>query len=178
LMRDPHVPTWLGREWCQLLSAMLAREANARPTASEVAARAHELLDIAVRFDDTPGDTEALDLPDIVSTGSTEPSGPERLGFRAAATVEYPVGASAGHTDLETTGSIVPRSIRRPSRRTRALIIAALAIVGIALAALLVFALMAISPSATSTPQPTPSIPVLPEPLSSDVQDLLNGVSE
>src|SRR5665213_2687086 len=38
LSRDPVIPTSLGREWHSLLTAMTARTASDRPTASEVAA--------------------------------------------------------------------------------------------------------------------------------------------
>jgi hypothetical protein len=37
LLRDPEIPEDLGAEWGQLLRAMTAREASARPTAHDVA---------------------------------------------------------------------------------------------------------------------------------------------
>jgi hypothetical protein len=81
LHRDPVVPDALGPEWASLLRAMTAREADARPTALEVHARAEALVTGGSRADDA-------------RTGAATALMPSADGD--AATRRLPAGAAAG----------------------------------------------------------------------------------
>ena len=90
LHRDPVVPDALGPEWASLLRGMTAREADARPTALEVHARAEALVAGGGRSDDA-------------RTGAATSLMPSADGD--AATRRLPAGAGLGAAGLGAAGA-------------------------------------------------------------------------
>ncbi|MEW1834637.1 protein kinase [Microbacterium sp. NPDC079995] len=72
LVETPEIPAWLGPDWSELLSSMIARDPADRPTAAEVAARARSLPRDIVRPERPAAatldqETQALDVPAAAS---------------------------------------------------------------------------------------------------------------
>ncbi|MBD8586095.1 protein kinase [Frigoribacterium sp. CFBP 8766] len=169
LHRDPVVPDALGPEWASLLRAMTAREAEARPTALEVHARADALVAGGSRADDArtgaatalmpsaDGDAATRRLP----AGAAAGLGAAGLGAGAAgalagsgaadaATERFgavdggtgrPAGSGAGAAAGAGTGTSPDGSAAAPERRSRrGAVIAGLVALALGAAALIGFA--------------------------------------
>ncbi|WP_395245178.1 serine/threonine-protein kinase [Agromyces sp. MMS24-K17] len=95
LVRDPEVPEWLGAGWHDLLTAMVAQDREARPTALDVAVRVGELP--------LPGErpTDPAEAPTVAMAPTTEPPGDDSA-------VESPVNAAAEAVDAPTLAVDAP----------------------------------------------------------------------
>ncbi len=169
LHRDPVVPDALGPEWASLLRAMTAREAEARPTALEVHARAEALVAGGSRADDArtgaatalmpsaDGDAATRRLP----AGAAAGLGAAGLGAGAAAALAgsgaadaaterfgavdagtgRPAGSGAGAAAGAGSGTGPDGSAAAPERRSRrGAVIAGLVALALGAAALIGFA--------------------------------------
>ena len=178
LVSDPPMPGSLGSGWASLLSAMTARDPEARPSAVEVAVAARALERDSAASED-PLDpslatqalgtrvggpaqtvltvaTVALDAHASGSTAIMPATVIEQLGRDAAGrAAEHDAESLAGHT----------RRLRRP-----------LLLAGVGLL-VVVAAVVAVPRIAAPTPSTPPTLPAVVEPLGTDLQALQTSVS-
>ena len=130
LVRNPEVPSTLGPDWVDLLTAMTARAAADRPTALDVALAA-QTLDISVRSDASPGgDASAATAATALthppgSLGDTRvlpatrvggaPTAPVAAGAAAAAAPGETAAAPAGSADRDDDATAATRVLTRPA---------------------------------------------------------------
>ncbi|MBF4579340.1 protein kinase [Frigoribacterium sp. VKM Ac-2530] len=193
LHRDPVVPDALGPEWASLLRAMTAREADARPTALEVHARAEALVAGGSRADDArtgaatalmpsaDGDAATRRLP----AGAGAGLGAAGLGVAGAAGAAGAfAGSGAADAATERFGALDDRtaagagsglgtagpSAAPPERRSRrGAVIAGLVALALGAAALIGFAVTQgddepVAPATSDTPAPSETTPAETEP--------------
>jgi serine/threonine protein kinase len=194
LVSDPPMPGSLGSGWASLLSAMTARDPEARPSAVDVAVAARALERDSAASEDPLDPSRAtqvlgtgvggpaptmLTVPmDAQASGSTAimPAAViEQLGRDAAnRAAEHDAESLAGHaTGHETeragtarsTGAGHTRRLRRP-----------LVLAGVGLL-IVVAAVVAVPHIAAPTPSTPPTLPAVVEPLGTDLQALLTSVS-
>jgi hypothetical protein len=191
LHRDPVVPDALGPEWSSLLRAMTAREADARPTALEVHARAEALVAGGGQADDArtgaatalmpsaDGDAATRRLP----AGAAAGLGAAGLGAGAAGAL---AGSGAADAATERFGAVDGGTGRiagtgagagsgagpaaTPERRSRrGVVIAGLVALALGAAALIGFAVTQgddepVAPPTSDSPAPSETTPVETEP--------------
>ena len=168
LVRDPVIPPNLGDDWVALLSAMTAREPEARPTALDVALAANEL-----DRSDAPASLSGRHLAETVAMSTAEGSGAATAAGASAAEPSGAAGASTAAgatapTRIMTDQSQAARAVaaamepaprRSPARWVRpaigATLLAAIAIV----VALVLPGAIAASSSPEPSLAPLPSVP-------------------
>jgi hypothetical protein len=194
LVRDPTIPGEVGADWVELLTAMTARDAAARPTALDVALAAQS-LDVSASAtaagavpapepsatqDDTriltgsasgPGAAAAADPAD----GDTRlTTAPEQGDDATAATRVLPAAIAAGADDRPAADSAAQRGRRMP----RWLAPAAIATLLVAIVAVLVPGLIGgLGGGAEPAPTPTP-LPSVPGDLGVHLEQLEEAVTE
>jgi hypothetical protein len=194
LVRDPTIPGEVGADWVDLLTAMTARDAAARPTALDVALAAQS-LDVSASAtaagavpapepsatqDDTriltgsasgPGAAAAADPAD----GDTRlTTAPEQGDDATAATRVLPAAIAAGADDRPAADSAAQRGRRMP----RWLAPAAIATLLVAIVAVLVPGLIGgLGGGAEPAPTPTP-LPSVPGDLGVHLEQLEEAVTE
>ncbi|CAN5439690.1 serine/threonine-protein kinase [soil metagenome] len=203
LVSDPPIPGSVGAGWAALLSAMTARDPEARPSAVEVAVAARALEREPAASDDTVTSspaTQALgvidgDAPtmltvpmDAHASGSTaimpaailEQLGREaadraaaHAGGHDAGDPASPATTRASRPDGRPVGGASSTDVRRTRRIRRSLVLAAVGVL------VVVAAVVAVPRLAHPTPSPStaPTVPALVEPLRTDLQALLTSVS-
>ncbi|HEX5333555.1 MAG TPA: serine/threonine-protein kinase [Cellulomonas sp.] len=200
LVSDPPIPGSVGSGWAALLSAMTARDPEARPTAVDVAVAARALEREAAASEDALASspaTEALgasvgvDTPttltvpmDAHASGSTAimPAAViAQLGRDAAnRAAEHDAGDATGrgasldggHGERHARGA--PSTGGTRTHRTRRPLV--LAAVGLLVVVAAVVAVPRLAHPAP-TPSTAPTVPALVEPLRTDLQALLTSVS-
>lgn len=178
LGRDPEVPEWLGPQWSVLLSAMTARDPEARPTALEVARAARE-LDSAVVESADPDATVASPIAGRGAARRAQP--PAQIADETAATKVF--GVETGAASPMSTAIPPPPSAPvsdqadQPDSRTRRRWVMPGVIGFVALiVAVAVAASVWTSLSSGEAPE-SPTLPAVEEPLNSDLQELLETVT-
>ncbi|HAM27977.1 MAG TPA: serine/threonine protein kinase [Microbacteriaceae bacterium] len=190
LMRDPAIPTSLGKDWVALLSRMTALDQATRPTAIEVAEAAHQIERSAgamLDSSDTRAFTVAQDAAEptrqeaatLMTAGSTETLGSgatEALGSPAPSANTARIEA-AGDPRTEVMGNEPEPLARRPVNARRTVsprlviaVIGALAIVA------LVIVVVVWTRTSTVTP-PTADLPAVGGQLGTHLRQLLESVS-
>lgn len=194
LVSDPPIPGSVGSGWASLLSAMTARDPEARPSAVDVAVAARALERDKAASDDS---VEALPATEVAGTSvggppptmSTVPLDAHASGSTAimpAAVIEQ-LGRNAAEHDAKHDAGTAARPAARPAaeragsatstgaehtrRRRRPLV---LVVVGL----LVVIAVVVAVPRITAPePSTAPTSPAVVEPLRTDLQALLKSVS-
>ena len=194
LVSDPPIPGSLGSGWASLLSAMTARDPEARPSAVEVAVAARALERDSAAGEDPldpsraaqvlgtgvggPASTTLTVPMDAHANGSTAimPAAViQQLGRDAASRAaehdaENFAGRATGH-DTERAGTARSTGAWHTRRIRRPLLLAGVGV-------LVVVAAVVAVPRFTAPTQSTPpTLPAVVEPLGTDLQALLTSVS-
>jgi len=196
LVSDPPMPGSVGSAWASLLSAMTARDPEARPSAVEVAIAARALeRDATASASADPHDpstaTQAirtsvdgpapatLTVPMDAHAGGSTALMPaavlEQLSQHAARRAPESAAASsaAGTADDEAKRSAAARAtgVGRAPRPRRPLVLAAVALL------VVIAAVVAVPRLTAPEPSTVPTLPAVVEPLGADLQALLTSVT-
>jgi serine/threonine protein kinase len=177
LSHDPEIPGSFGYGWKSLLTAMTAREPEERPTALEVVVAAQQLS--APDAAGATGPTDATEQhPPTQTTAVMTPLDASELTEPTEATMPLDESELARASDAAPpTASAEPVVTRRRVRRVTAVrrwqvVVAVAAVVFVAVVVgLLIWSI------AASTPQLTPTLPALDDPLGTHMQQLLGAVT-
>lgn len=148
LVRDPEIPEALGADWVALLSAMTAREPEARPSALEVAVAAGRLDTSDGAGGTATGPTRVLP----VAAGSAA-AGATAAGMSGA------YGATGATVAMPADERDAPEGDRRSRRRRPALVVAALAIAAVAIVLITHAVIGAVTTGGEADIGPTPTTP-------------------
>ncbi|MGR0218496.1 serine/threonine-protein kinase [Agromyces sp. ZXT2-6] len=198
LVRDPEVPSVLGPDWVDLLTAMTAREAGDRPTALDVALAAQSLDITIASGDPTPGagaepgtatgagatamtyppgtlgDTHVLPAT-RVGAGSTPPAtdGDDDATAATRVLTRPPEPRADPVPDRSLAASAADAWRRRPAWLLSGAVIAAAALL---LAGLIPTVVGGLASDAEPAPSPTP-LPSVPGQLGEHLQELDEAVT-
>lgn len=166
LHRDPHVPSELGPEWTALLTAMMARDPAARPTARDVATAARQISALGQPATEVSLETAPFAAPDIPG------------GARVESETEAVASLEATRR-LPITPDDAPRR-PRPAARARArqkMFLLAGGVVGLLMIVAGIFLVPALATAEPPAPESTPTLPSLAPPLDDDMRELLEQVA-
>lgn len=170
LNAPPVIPGELGYAWKSLLTAMTAADPQSRPTALEVATAVREMGSQTGRPAPTAVEPDATELVTTPTAPIHDSTGPTELlhstPMPTATTVLYPAAERSPEAERRPR----PAASLGRKRSFRRWVTAAVVLLLIVVVALIVFLSTRAAPAA-------PELPVLPDPLSTHLDELMQEVT-